>query len=62
MAGKRIGYNDEVTMGMGKEQKDSPGLNSTASERFQDGTNSTARYTTKKKPDANMKGARGFPK
>jgi hypothetical protein len=62
MAGKRIGYNDEVSMGMGKEQKDSPGLNSTANERFQDGTNSTARYTTNKKPQASMKGARGLPK
>jgi hypothetical protein len=62
MAGKRIGYNDEVTMGMGKDQKDSPGLNSQANERFQDGTNSTSRYTTSKKPAVGKDAARGMPK
>lgn len=62
MAGKRIGYDDEVPMSMGKEQKDSPGLNSSANERFQDGTNSTARYKTNKKPPANLRGARGHAK
>lgn len=52
MAGRRIGYSDEVTSGSAKSQEAAGHLNTEAKERHATGTNST-------KPHKHSKAAKG---
>ena len=50
MKGKRISYNDEVTEGMAKNQEDTGHMNTTANEKFANGTNNTKPHKHNKPP------------
>ena len=57
---KRIGYNDEVSSGMGTRAEDTKHLSTEARERFATGTNSTKRHKAKSKGFGKL-GGRGMP-
>ena len=60
MAGRRVGFEDEVTSGSAKDVKDTAQLNTTAKERFATGKNTTKRYKSKHTPFGKL-GKKGMP-